>query len=60
MHDVRSCFTDIFNKWSELEVEATWQKLIDALRCTKNYTLASDIESMLIAAASQPQLVKGN
>ena len=50
-NDIRSCFTDFFNKWDEQEVETTWQKLIDALRRTNKYTLARDIENHI----SMPQ-----
>ena len=47
--DIQSCFTDFFNKWGEGEVESTWQKLIDALRSTGKYALASKIEKMLLS-----------
>ena len=52
-HDIKSCFTEFFNVWNEQEVESTWQKLIDALRYTNKYSLASDIENNLIL----PQLL---
>ena len=48
--NIKSCFTDFFNEWSERELEATWQKLIDALRGTNKHTLASDIENSLLTS----------
>ena len=47
-HDIKSCFTEFFTEWAEREVEATWQKLIDALKDTNKCALASDIESSLL------------
>ena len=45
--DIKSCFTDLVNEWSQREVDATWQKLIDALKYTNKLALASDIENSL-------------
>ena len=47
-HDIKSCFTEFFTEWAEREIEATWQKLIDALKDTNKCALASDIESSLL------------
>lgn len=52
--DIKSCFTEFFNVWNEREIEPTWQKLIDALRYTSKYSLASDIENMLILPQPLP------
>ena len=48
-HDIKSCFTQFFTEWAEREVEATWQKLVDALKDTNKCALASYIESNLLA-----------
>ena len=53
--DIKSCFTDLVNEWSQREVDATWQKFIDALKYTKKYSLANDIENSL----SEAQLQEG-
>ena len=52
--DIQSCFTTLFDVWSD-RVEATWQKLIDALRYTDKVTLASDIEEALIVSELHQQ-----
>ena len=58
--DIKSCFTDFFNVWNERDTESTWQKLIDALRYTNKYSLASDIEKMLILPQHSPdELIEG-
>ena len=48
--NIKSCFTDFFNEWSARELDATWQKLIDALRGTNKHALASDIENSLLTS----------
>ena len=62
-NDVKYCFTKFFNEWSARE-EATWQKLISALKYTNKHNLARDIEQMLRLPndQSQPQdePVQGN
>ena len=45
---IESCFTKFFKQWSEREIDATWQKLIDALKVTKKYTLAKELTEALI------------
>ena len=52
--DIKSCFTRFFKVWNDREVEPTWQKLIEALRYTNKYSLARDIESMLIIPQPLP------
>ena len=52
--DIKSCFTTLFTVWSD-RVEATWQKLIDALRYTGKLVLASDIEKALIVSELHQQ-----
>ena len=44
---IESCFTDFLKQWSEREVDATWQKLIDALVATKKYALAKELTEAL-------------
>ena len=45
--DIRSCFTAFFKEWSERDVNATWQKLIDALEATKKRVLAKELTKAL-------------
>ena len=40
-------FYGFFKQWSEREVDATWQKLIDALVATKKYALAKELTEAL-------------
>ena len=56
-NDIRSCFTDLFNKWGEREVESTWQKLIDALRHTKKHTLARGTENHILMSQQEHAVV---
>lgn len=44
---IRACFTEFFNQWGERVVDATWQKLIDALVETKKENLAVEIKNSL-------------
>ena len=46
--DIKCCFTDLVSVWSQREIDATWQKLIDALKDTKKLALANDIENSLL------------
>ena len=45
--DIESCFTEFFKQWSEREVDATWQKLIDALVVTNKRALAKELTEAL-------------
>ena len=45
--DIESCFTEFFKQWSEREVDATWQKLIDALVATNKRALAKELTEAL-------------
>ena len=45
--NVQGCFTDFFNWWDGYEVNATWQKLIDALVETDKHALAKEIGKAL-------------
>ena len=45
--DVQGCFTDFFNWWDGYEVNATWQRLIDALVATNKHALAKEIGEAL-------------
>ena len=47
-YQVNACFTEFFNRWGERVIEATWQKLIDALKETKKELLAEEIRKALI------------
>ena len=44
---IKACFTEFFNRWGERVVEATWQKLIDALLETNKVSLAKEIGEAL-------------
>lgn len=44
---IKACFTEFFNRWGERVVDATWQKLIDALVETNKVVLAKEIGNAL-------------
>ena len=46
--DIKSCFTDLVNEWTQREIDATWQKLIDAVKDTNKLALANDIKNSLL------------
>ena len=45
--DIKSCFTELIDEWRRREIDATWQKFIDALKDTNMPNLARDIENRL-------------
>ena len=45
--DIQSCFNNFFQEWSQVEEEATWQKLIDSLINTEMPVLANTIKQSL-------------
>ena len=49
---IESCFMEFFKQWSEREVDATWQKLIDALVATKKYALAKELTEALTSTVT--------
>ena len=58
-NDIEACFTEFVEKWSQSEVESTWQKLINALRDTDKNALASEVEKSLLPSHDQLQLLDG-
>ena len=44
---IKSCFTEFFKEWSEREVDATWQRLIDALVATNKRALVKELTEAL-------------
>ena len=46
-NDISACFTDFFRLWNERDLDATWQKLIDALEETNRTKLATQIRNAL-------------
>ena len=51
--DIESCFTAFFKQWSEREVDATWQKLIDALIATNKHALAKELTEALTSPVTR-------
>ena len=45
--NVGACFTAFFNVWDDREVDASWQKLIDALVETNKDKLAERIKNLI-------------
>ena len=51
--DIKSCFTELVDEWRRREIDATWQKLIDALKYTNMPGLARDIENSLLKTPNE-------
>ena len=43
-NDVERCCIEMFNHWLQVDVEASWDKLTDALEKKRLNTLAADIK----------------
>ena len=45
--DVQKCCTEMFKYWLQIDTEATWNKLIDALKEIRKNELAKKVENVI-------------
>ena len=50
--DVKACSTEMFQYWLQVDITASWNKLIEALRKIKKYDLAQDISENVLQGNS--------
>ena len=54
--NVTRCCSRMFSLWLERQPEATWMQLINALKNAKLFSLATNVENLLIPSKGDPHV----